>query len=605
MAVVPDHIVDSVRDAVNIVEVISRYVSLKRSGRNYMGLCPFHKEKTPSFSVHPEKQIFKCFGCGVGGNVFNFLMQYEHISFFDALKRLAEEAGIQIEVQETTPEEESETERLYEANEVAQNFFQRQLKQSKNVLEYLEKRGIGKESMERFKLGFAPAGWDGLLKHVQHFQYPLETFLKLGLILKKEKEDGYYDRFRNRLMFPIHNNSGKVVGFGGRDLSGEENAPKYINSPESPIYQKSHILYGLYFSKESIAKSRLAIVVEGYMDWLQLFQNGVENAVATSGTSLTDDHARTIRRYTSEVCVCYDSDTAGINAAVRGGEILFQNNLEVKVLLLPEGEDPDSYVAANGAEKFLELAKSAEDYFNFRLQQIQAKHDLEKALERSQAVNEILEALAPLRDNIKTDFYVERIAERWGAPTTLLYNELKKKIAAHRRRRKFGEEEEGEGKAISEAPLAFIGAWSAEKDILILLMNYYPDIHEYVFKHINEEDFLNPEFRQVFAIIEENGERSSQKLHQIILDRIESQQLRDLLANDLFRDFSDPVRYLQDCIRKIKIAKYQFFISERDKKIKELESIDNSAFVQEINQYQREIRDFREEILKLQKVKMK
>jgi DNA primase len=604
MPVVSDHIIDSIRDAVNIVDVISRYVSLKKSGRNYMGLCPFHKEKTPSFSVHPVKQIYKCFGCGVGGNVFSFLMEYEHISFFDALKRLAEETGIELELKEKSPEVESENERLFQANETAQSFFQRQLKENKNVLEYLNKRGVTKESIERFKLGFAPDAWEGLLKHILHFKYSIETFAKLGLILKKEKvddptrpEEGYYDRFRNRLMFPIHNTSGKVVGFGGRDLSGKDETPKYINSPESPIYQKSYILYGLYFAKEAIGKERTAIFVEGYMDWLQLFQNGIENVVATSGTSLTEDHARIVRRYTNDVCVCYDSDTAGISAAVRGGEILFQNNLEVKVLLLPEGQDPDSYVAENGAEKFLELVQKAENYFTFRLNQVENKFDLQKALERSQAVSEILEALAPLRDNIKTDLYMARIAEKWGTPSTLLYNELQKKIFAQRRRRRVDDSDSGAAVPV-EAPLTFIGAWSAEKDILILLMNHYGDIHEFVFEHLEEEDFLNPEFRQVLAIVQKTAKRSTKKLHQAVLDKIDSRQLRDVFAKDLFRDFKEPARYLQDCVRKIKIAKYQFHIDEQGKKIKKLAPEDHLPVLQEIKRYQ-------EELKKWQNVKMK
>jgi DNA primase len=597
MAVVSDHIIDSVRDAVNIVDVISRYISLKKSGRNYMGLCPFHKEKTPSFSVHPVKQIYKCFGCGAGGNVFSFLMEHEHISFLDALKRLAEETGIELELQEKSPEVESENERLVQANEMAQSFFQRQLKENKNVLEYLKKRDVTEKSIERFKLGFAPDAWDGLLKHIQHFKYSIETFVKLGLLLKKEREDGHYDRFRNRLMFPIHNTSGKVVGFGGRDLSSKEDTPKYINSPESPIYQKSYILYGLYFAKEAIGKSQSAIFVEGYMDWLQLFQNGIENVVATSGTSLTEDHARAIRRYTNDICVCYDSDAAGISAAVRGGEILFQNNIEVKVLLLPEGQDPDSYVAENGAEKFLGQVQKAEDYFTFRLNQVENKFDLQKALERSQAVSEILEALAPLRDNIKTDLYMARIAEKWGTPSTLLYNELQKKISAQRRRRRF-DDSDSDVAAPTEAPLTFIGAWSAEKDILILLMNHYSDINEFVFEHLEETDFLNPEFRQVLAIIQETAKRSAKNLHQAVLDKIESKQLRDILAKDLFRDFKEPARYLQDCIRKIKIAKYKFHIDEQGKKIKELEPADHLPLLQEIKRYQ-------EELKKWQNVKMK
>jgi DNA primase len=246
-------------------------------------------------------------------------------------------------------------------------------------------------------------------------------------------------------------------------------------------------------------------------------------------------------------------------------------------------------VADNGKDDFLKLVRRAEDYFTFRLNQVENKFDLQKALERSQAVSEVLEALAPLRDNIKTNLYIERIADRWNTPTPLLYNELKKKITTYQRRRKFDDEEIGVESAV-QVPLTFKGAWSAEKDILLLLMNYYSDINEFVFKHIEEEDFLNPEFQHVLAIIQESGKRSTKNLHQVVLDKIDNKQLRDLFTKDLFRDFNDPARYLQDCIRKIKIAKYQFYIDEQGKRIKELKPDDHLPVLQEIKRFQEELK---------------
>jgi len=574
MSGVSDHTIDRIRDAVNIVDLVGRYVNLKKSGRNYLGLCPFHKEKTPSFSVSPEKQIYHCFGCGSGGNVFSFLMEFEKINFFDALKRLAEETGIELDLAPRKKELESENEQLLEFNQIAASFFIRSLNEGPKSLEtYLKKRGISTESAKKMGLGYAPKEWDKLYKHIKHFKYPLEPFTTLGLILESDKKSKYYDRFRDRLMFPIHNLSGKIVGFGGRDLSGAEDAPKYINSPESPIYQKSKELYGLYFAREAVRKAGMAIFVEGYMDWIQLFQNGIENVVATSGTSLTEDHARIIRRYAQNICLCYDSDAAGINAASRGGEILFQNNVELKVLLLPEGQDPDSYVKEKGAEALYELIKNASDYFSFRMDKIQQTHDLQNAQDRSLAVNEILETLAPLKDNVKVGFYVERISENWDMPNTLLFNELRGKRRSLRRRDEF-RDERSEAETQLRTPLVFNGAWSAEKDLLLILMTYYTEVKDFVVSHIENEDFLNDELRNVYKNLCDYEEESVKDLHQFVLDKLENQTLKDLFTKDLFRDFKDPARYLQDCIKQIKIAKYQSFVDTAGKKLRSMKPSD-------------------------------
>lgn len=598
MAGIPESIIDRIRESVNIVDVIGRYVTLKKRGRNYLGLCPFHTEKTPSFNVNPEKQIFHCFGCGTGGNVFTFLMRYENLSFVDAVKRLADETGIKIPVSQEAKKQESENEQLFRANEVAESVYHQQLKQAPAaVQEYLQRRGISAETREQFKLGYASGEWDGLLKYLERNGFSLNPYKKLGLLLESEKSGKLFDRFRNRLMFPIHNQSGKVIGFGGRALLDEPNSPKYMNSPESPVYQKSRILYGLYFSKEAIRESGAVIFVEGYMDFLQLYQAGIRNVVATSGTALTEEHARLIRRYTSRVYLCYDADTAGINAAVRGGEILFQQLLEVEALILPAGEDPDSFVKANGKEAFLALLKEAKDYLAFRLSILNRKYDLQKAAERSRAVAEALEMLLPMQDAIRSGFYLEKIAEQLQVPATTLLNEFQRRQKARRQQDQFREQgREGgdspDAENAAKAPLVFTGAWGGEKDVILLLISYFKDIHDYVFNHLQEDDFLNPEFRELFALIKsrrESGESSgAPNLLHFVLENIPGEAVKTLLLRELEqsnREFHKPALYLQDCIKRIKIARYQAKIDLAKRQMKELAPNDprQLQFLMEIN----------------------
>lgn len=610
MAVIPEPIIDRIRESVNIVDLIGRYVTLKKRGRNYLGLCPFHTEKTPSFSVNPEKQIFHCFGCGTGGNVFTFLMRYENLSFVDAVKRLADETGIKIPISAEAKKQESENEQLFRANEVAESFYHQQLKHAPAAVhEYLQRRGISAETLAQFKLGYASGEWDGLLKYLERNGFSLNPYKKLGLLLESEKSGRLFDRFRNRLMFPIHNQSGKVVGFGGRALLDEPNSPKYMNSPESPVYQKSRILYGLYFSKEAIRESGAVIFVEGYMDFLQLYQSGIRNVVATSGTALTEEHARLIRRYTNRVYLCYDADTAGINAAVRGGEILFQQLLEVEALILPAGEDPDSFVKANGKEAFLALLKEAKDYLAFRLSILNQKYDLQKAAERSRAVAEALEMLLPMQDAIRSGFYLEKIAEQLQVSPATLMNEFQRRQKARRQREQFaGQVPAGEpspeasasasgqslsGASPAGAPMVFTGAWGGEKDVILLLLNYFEEIHEYVFQHLQEEDFLNPEFRELFAMIKshpESGEPAgARNLLHFVLENVPGEAVKTLLLRELEqsnREFHKPALYLQDCIKRIKIARYQAKIDLAKRRMKEIPPGDprQLQFLKEINE---------------------
>lgn len=618
MAGIPEPIIERIRESVNIVDVIGRYVTLKKRGRNYLGLCPFHSEKTPSFTINPEKQIFHCFGCGTGGNVFTFLMRYENLSFVDVVKRLADETGIKIPVSQEVQRQQSESEQFFRANEVAENFYHQQLKQAPAMVqEYLQRRGISAETLAQFKLGYASGEWDGLLKYLERNGFSLNPYKKLGLLLESEKSGKLFDRFRNRLMFPIHNQSGKVIGFGGRALVDEPNSPRYMNSPESPVYQKSRILYGLYFSKEAIRESGAVIFVEGYMDFLQLYQAGIRNVVATSGTALTEEQARLIRRYTNRVYLCYDADNAGINAAVRGGEILFQQLLEVEVLILPAGEDPDSFVKTNGKAAFLALLKEAKDYLAFRLSILNQKYDLQKAAERSRAVAEALEMLLPMQDSIRSGFYLEKIAEQLQVPPTTLLNEFQRRQKARQQQDPFREQgREGKDSPATTAPVAenarkialvFTGAWGGEKDVILLLLNYFEEIHGYVFQHLQEEDFLNPEFRELFALIKsqaESGELTdTHHLLHFVLQNLPEEGVKTLLLRELEqsnREFHKPALYLQDCIKQIKIARYQAKIDLARRRLKELPANDPQQLqlLKEINEATNQVKKWQDVVSK-------
>lgn len=589
MAPIPGHIIDRIRESSNIVDVISRYVSLKKRGRNFTGLCPFHQEKTPSFSVNPEKQIFHCFGCGEGGNVFTFLMKHQRLSFVDSVKLLSEETGIEIPSSPEFKKRESERDRLFRCNRAAQQFFCNQLPNSPESLRtYLKGRGITDESMKNFLIGYAPEGWDNLRKAIEAGKGRIEDYKTLGLLLTSEKKNSIYDRFRNRLMFPIQDAAGKVVGFGGRALKDEPGSPKYINSPESPVYQKSRVLYGINRSKDAIREAESVLVVEGYMDVIQLHQAGIRNVVATSGTALTKEHAGVLRRYATNVTLCYDADAAGVKAAVRGGETMFLHDLSVSVLILPEGEDPDSYVKNHGPEAFREQLAVAQDYWEFRLSQLTQTHDMQQAGPRSAAVSEILDVIAGLKDQVKAGFYIERSATVLGIQEDILYGELKKKRSAAARKQSFRIEEPPppieENRIKKDAPLAFTGAWGGEKDIILLLINFFGDIRDYVYDHLTTADFLNAEFRKLFERLKqlENG---TNVLH-VVLETIESDNLRALFIREMEHtnsQFSKPSLYLQDCIKQLKIQRYRAEAERAKLRLKET-SPDEPAYMEVLQQ---------------------
>lgn len=426
---IPQNKIDEIASSVDIVDVISAYTPLRKAGRSFMGRCPFHEERTPSFSVSQEKGVYHCFGCGKSGNIFTFLMETENVTFFDAVKMLAEKANITIEFEnEPYDPDSNKIELYYEINNKAARYFHENLmkRDGEYAREYLSQRGISEDMITKFGLGYSLREKDALYNKFSG-KYDKESQMEAGVVLNIGANE-MRDRFRGRLMFPIFNESGKVIGFGGRRIWNETSTDeaKYINSPETRIYNKSKTLYGLNFAKGAIKLAGYVILVEGYMDLISLFQNGVENVVASSGTSLTQLHAKILSRYTKEVVVVFDSDLAGENASRRAIELIIENDMNVSIIPLPSGDDPDTYIKKNGTEGFEKLLSKRKNIIEYIGESYRSKGKLESPEGKTEFVREIIGLIAKMRDEIKRDFYIKDISERFSIYESIIRKELDK-----------------------------------------------------------------------------------------------------------------------------------------------------------------------------------
>jgi len=429
---IPEDRIEEIRNRVNIVDLVSEYVTLKKAGRNYLGLCPFHKEKTPSFTVNAEKQIYHCFGCGEGGNAFSFLMKISNLTFPEAVRHLAGKSGVALPSREFTPEEKSHRdlrEILIRANRLAAAYYEKTLRSAAGARgrEYLEKRGIRPDVVETFRLGYAPEGWRGLRDHLQREKISLKHAEQAGLLVARGDGDGY-DRFRGRLMFPIEDINGSVVAFGGRIIGDGE--PKYLNSPESAVYVKGRNLYGLSRAKHAIRKDETLIIVEGYFDLLALWNAGLSNVVATLGTALTREQVDLIRRYTGSVAVTFDTDAGGKAALERSMSLFLERGLKAKAVVLPEGKDPDEFVSRHGRDAFLEEIRRARALVDYYIDEvIGTGRSLD---ERRDAWKAALPFMAGIADPVERGQFMQRVAERLGVDEGLVRREVSRLEAAQR-----------------------------------------------------------------------------------------------------------------------------------------------------------------------------
>ncbi|MBP9866055.1 MAG: DNA primase [Candidatus Omnitrophica bacterium] len=494
-----DRIVDDVRMASDIVEIISQYVPLKKSGSNFKGLCPFHQEKSPSFMVHPAKQIFHCFGCAAGGDVFSFLMKHDNMNFPEALESLAERAHIRLP--ERTGRREGgasgENDQFYVIHTLAQDYYHSKLLNAasgKVARDYIYKRGLGQAIIEEFKLGWAGEEWQGLFDFLSRKGFSEKLLLAAGVV-KQSSGGRIYDLFRGRIIFPILNLQGKVIGFGGRTMTSE-GGPKYLNSPESPVFQKRRELFGLYYAKKFIdsAVPRL-LVVEGYMDFLALYAAGFKNAVATLGTALTSQHVQVMKRFAEEAVVIYDGDKAGQAASLKGLEVFLEGGMSVKLVRMPEGYDPDDWIKQKGSASFQELIDKAMDFFDFKMDIALARHNVRDSLGVVKITQDFLDTLAKVTNPILAGHYIARLSAIVKIDERSLRTELAK-------RRGQSGSVENSGASPHRAPAAApaprpAGATRDELTLIVMMMDDI-GIRRKVVKEFKESDFTNPVLGQLF-----------------------------------------------------------------------------------------------------------
>ncbi|MCK9554256.1 DNA primase [bacterium] len=552
-----DSLKEQVAEANDIVEVINEYIPLKKAGKNYKACCPFHSEKTPSFFVNREKQLFHCFGCKTSGDVFSFVMKYESVDFFSALKRLAERAHIPV-VLDSDKGVEGEKERLYKLNEEVSRFYHQILTEptSGSLRDYLYKRGVDDDQIKLFKIGYAPDSWDALQRWARTRSLSGEDMGTLGLIVKRDSQKGYYDRFRKRIMIPIINITGRISGFGGRIT--DNTSVKYMNSPESPIFSKSHILFGLFHSRDYIAKEDTAVIVEGYFDFFSLFSRGIKNVVASLGTAFTESQIKIIKRYTDNIVMAYDSDTAGQKASLRALEIFLANDMYVKVMILPAGEDPDSFIRKNGEEEFRKRLNGAVDILDFNYELLTGENDISKDAPRVKVAKSIIEAIKKVPSAIRKDIYIKKFSEKLMVDEHLFREEMQK----------FPDEYYEEGGAFEETDMV-----SAEEMLL------YTALEDMECAKILAENNLNELFssRNHIELAEQiiSDYRNGRKLASSQIKGDNREKLVKTAAGILMKGSfhsMDKLKAAGDCLRRIRSENIKKRISDIQQQIKTAEN---------------------------------
>lgn len=566
---IPDELIDRIREGVDIVSVISEQLSLKKTGQNYTGLCPFHSEKTPSFVVSPSKQIFHCFGCGAGGNVFHFLMKYENLTFPQAVRSLSERAGVKIpEVSKRDEKIEDAKEALYKANELAMEFFSRNLAEAKDgekARHYLEKRGIEKKTIQEFNIGYSLPQWDAAYRYLRQKGIDTAALEKTGLIIRKDSGEGFYDRFRDRIIFPILDLKKRVIGFGGRVI--DDSLPKYINSPESPIYIKGENLYCLEKARQEIGKRGYLLIVEGYLDAIMAYQKGIKNVSATLGTALTPGHLRLIKRFTSNIVLVFDPDSAGKKAAIRSASLFIENMMKAKVASLTEGTDPDTFLREKGVEAFVDKLKNSEKLLDFVIRETKGEETLSSIDEKVRVADEVLPLISRLPNKIERNAYARRLAEELQLEEKDIFAELENRAQkkGYKSEDRKGALKEGAGHSGLQKRINHQGVKAEE--MLIHLMLNDESIAKRVKDHLSPDDFKEPLFKRLTGIIY-NVIESGKEFNTVF--KIEDAEMAGLFSSLSMRelDYDDREQSFYDCVQKIKGAGMKERMKELQEKLR-------------------------------------
>ncbi|MDW8799800.1 DNA primase [Clostridium sp. A1-XYC3] len=584
---ISEDVIQRIKEENDIVDIISESVKLKRSGRNYSGLCPFHHEKTPSFSVSADKQIYKCFGCGEAGNVITFVMKTKNLTFPDALKLLADRANIDLELDERNTSNKNSFEKLYNLNVEAARYFFSCLQNNIDAKKYLLNRGITESTIRRFGLGFSVDSWNELLKHLKAKGYSELDMLSNGLIIKSQK-GSYYDRFRNRVIFPVFDYKGKVIGFGGRVL--DDSKPKYLNSPETPVFKKGTNLYGLNFAIKS-NNSRMLIIVEGYMDCISLHQHGITNTVASLGTALTINQAKLMKRYADKVIISYDADSAGQMATLRGLDILREVGMEVRVLTVPQGKDPDEFIRNNGKEAFLKLVEDALPLIDYRISILREEIDLNSTGDVIKYAERALEIITEL-DPIEKEIYIKKLSDETRIREQALFDMINNKIQKNVKKAENVNIDRDFGQKLYLEP-AYL---KAERGLLNIMARDIKAL-EYAADNILKDELILESHRKIYDYIIESaqyGEEERKKRIEIKCDNIDtSREWVNVLDTELVYDEYDFKDIITDYIKSIKKYKLEESKKEIMNKIKQYEADgkleESLKLAQELIQIQKKI----------------
>lgn len=578
---IPESKIEEIRNAANIVDIISEYVPLRKRGKNYIGLCPFHSEKTPSFTVSDDKQIFHCFGCHAGGNVFKFIMDYKKISFVESIQELAEQLGITLEYDDAaSSEKQSEQEELYDINTEAARYFSNNLlndPEGETARQYFQNRNIKPQTLRSFGLGYALNGWENLINYLKQKNIDLEKALQLGLI-GRNNDGRLYDKLAGRIIFPIFSPNGRVVAFAGRILGKEVKGAKYINSPESVIYVKGRILYGLSHAKDEIRRLNKAILVEGYMDLISLYQSGIKNVVAVSGTALTDDQAQLLSRYTKNVVLIFDADTAGINASMRSIEILLRKDYDIKIASLPKGEDPDSYIQKFGTDEFEEIIKSAENFLEYQTLYYENQGMFDDPATTVSAIRELVKPVALIDDELKRNILIKNIAKKFNLREKLIETELIQAISAISKQSQTKINQLRDKDILpkdifidSDKKTASSTVYNIEKEIVKLLFEGDNKTIELILHHINPEDLLidlnEKIFEHVKDIYDEGGDLNPANL----IAQFNDDKILSYLREITIDDYSISPNWDEFTVNKIKETSSKKYVTDLIIKFKQLQ----------------------------------
>ena len=548
---IPREKIEEVQRYTDIVVIVSQHVPLNRRGKNYIGLCPFHNEKTPSFTVSQEKQFYKCFGCGEGGSVFNFLMKKEGLSFSEAVRSLARKAGVDIPQRRDASYEKRDY--LYQANNLAAGFFQACLssEEGRQAREYLDKRGIDRGSIEKFRIGYAPDRWDGLLTAAQGKGISAETLLGAGLVIAREGKKGCYDRFRNRLMFPISDLTGKVIAFGGRSLDGKE--PKYLNSPETALFHKGGCLYGVDLARGDIFREKKVLVMEGYTDVIMAHQYGISWAVGLLGTALSEEHVRLLRPWTEVVVLVMDGDAPGLKSAERNVETLIREDVETRIAELPEGYDPCDLLLKEGRDSFLEKVGGAAEFFDFKVKRASQRLGLSTPSGKLAFARELIPLIAQIPDELKRQLTIKHLAEQIAAEEGILRRSLLSVLRnAQLSNQQLSRQNSGGLKKGSAETGKATYRDETEKELLGLLLAHNELIGEYLLE-VGHNKFINQAINQLaekaFEIYKERGKVAEKDLAPLFDEGEVARVLVDVAMEEEKGDYR---RHFADCLNFMK-----------------------------------------------------